>query len=597
MQQLVTRSFAISFIIGGLKMKTTRIVALMIVCAIIFSLAAVNAFAKGVIDTVTIDELTEPVIGWEPVYSYKIADNSGFDAVTPGPGCLWLESIDGNEFTKMATNYEVPADKPIFKSGYYYRFEVELKCNDSNIWENPMKSVTVNGKKAELVREKDETLVKVYIDYGPLDYDKVVSYIAVGSVEEPVIGKAPSYNFVLKGSDASEALPGPGCFWYESTDGGLTYKLLSPYDETVKFKDGGIYRFYTEASAAAGYKLSGQVMATVNDKAANVDTTQFATGPDPRIAQISYFYGPLGTDSMSIMVVGDENLFSTYKADTVTKASVIIMNTKESVDVKWFECDGAGKKLSEKPIGNDLDAFLPGIPAYDMMYSHYILIVATETTGAKRSTSLVVPYILYPMGYEEDPGEKINVTLKGGITDIVVTNPNEATYVEVEITNEASPCSVDWFPCDDAGNPDWAHPILNGYNITLPGIDAKDAGKVFKYCVHAEDDRGGAYAGDLIFTYTLKQESGETTDPADATEGPTDATADPEATPGIPDGSNAPQGSSKPETTPDPDGSSAAHANVIPLVLLIVLGVIMALLLCALCVLIGVLLGKKKSEK
>ena len=579
-------------------MKTVKMISLLIVCAIVMSLAAVNSFAIGVIDTLTIEELSEPMIGWEPTYAYNTV-GSGFDPITPGAGAIWYESEDGSTFTKMATNYTDPADKPVFKYGCYYRFLAEFKCDEHNVWEPTMKSVTINGKKADYtVKGDNNELITVTKDYGPLNYDNLVTFFSIEDVEEPVVGKAPSYAFTLKGDNVDYALPGAGAFWYESMDGGLTYLLLPTDNESVKFKDGGMYKFYTEVCATNGYEICGQMSVSLNNKSANVDTAVTGSDWTLKIAKVTYFFGPLGSDSMHILVVGDENAISTYYADTPTKASVIVMNTKENVDVKWYECNGFGEKLTGDPIGNDLTAFLPGIPGYDMMNSHYVLVVATETSGAKRSASLVIPYILYPMGFEEDPGEKINVTLKGGITNIVTNVPDSETYVEVEITNDVSSCSVDWFPCDDAGNIDWAHPLHNGYSFNLPGIDAKDAGKVFKYAVHAEDDRGGSYAGNLVFTYRLVTDAGNTGTDAESTPsgtGSEDSSAMPGETPSDQGGASTDLGALDPET---PSGqSSHRSALTLPVILLIILGVVMFLMLCALCVLIGVLLGRRKNEK
>ena len=591
-------------------MKALKLISMLLVCAVVFSLAAVNAFAVGVVDSVNVEKLLEPVIGWEPDYSFTTKESSGFEKATPGAGAIWWESEDGTAFKKMPTNYEDPADRPIFQYGYYYKFETELRVVGNNIWETKMKSVTVNGRNAAYSINGE--LLDLSIVFGPLDYEKVVANINLASITAPEAGKAPSYNFTFSGAEADFALPGPGCFWYESSDGGLTWKLLSNFDETVKFKDGCMYKFYTEATARAGYELSGQLAAYVDGSPAFVKTVQSTEAPNHRVAQISIFYGPLGTSAMSLMIVGDSNEISTYSANTITKASVIVMNTKEDTDVTWYECDGAGEMISGSPVGTGLEAFLPGIPSKDMMVPHYIKIVAQETSGSKRAASLIVPYMLLPAGFEEDPGKPVSVTLKGGVTDIVTSKADTSTYVEAEITEASGSCSVDWFRCDDAGNIDWANPIHHGYNMTLPGIDAKDAGKVFKYAVYAEDGRGGAFAGKVVFTYKLEKESSgtETANPADNTGDPSESPADGDtSTPSSGNETAAVGETDNPDATPaGADNATDAPATAkpanngkskisLPMLLLIILGSVMVVLLCALCVLIGVLLARKKNEK
>lgn len=331
---------------------------------------------------------------------------------------------------------------------------------------------------------------------------------------------------------------------------------------------------------------------------------------------MSYTFPPLGNNILYVSPAGGADIFATYRPGLPTKAYITVKNSSGPLKIEWFECDAMGNKLSADPIGSGLSAFLPPIPQTDMMVNHYVYIIVTED-GGSRSCAAVIPYVLFPAGFE-DPA--LAVKLKGGSNEIVTTTPSAATKVELEISNNISAPSVDWFRCDSSGNPDLMDPIGHGTSFELPGIDAADANKKYYFYVYAEDDRGGDSAGVLMFTYMLNY-----TPPTDAptqnptevpvtqapsTPAPTDvstaeaptgpnATEAPEKTDGsdvstdVPVSENTSENSSG-STSKPAENEPAPKSSANPL--LIALIVIGALLLCAACVIIGLLIGKKSKK-
>lgn len=567
-------------------MKISKLFAALLAVMLAVGAFGLSAFAGSVISTVEIKDLTEPVVGWEPEYNWAVVNQTEFTAVTAGPGGRWYESKDGKDYTLMPMGYESFGDgsRQFFKENNYYRFKAEYEPEQNCSWDEGNLTVKINGAAADYsISGKTLTVSK---DFGPLTWEGLVSFVGITDVVTPKAGSDVSYSFkISEYSDVIASLAGAGARWDESSDGGLTWTALDP-NQSSKFKEGCAYRFYIEVMAKSGSTLAGVIGATINNEAAATGTK--LVGDDAKkVGFICKTFPTLGENNLTVKPADGEIQFYTYHALQETNAKVEVENANGQVNIQWFYCDALGEKTGDKSFGKGYSVMLKGIPAGEMMMDQYVLVTVQETDGAKRSCAAVIPYTLLPSGIEGDD-EQIKVSVAQGEA-IVVKEAGKPVSVEAVLENNISECSVDWFPCDSDGTPDRAHPLGNGYSIDLPAIDEKDAGKVFYYEVYAVDDRGYTSGGHLIFSVMLEkaEEVTPTPDGEEPTTAPDGTTKEPDAGEKTPENGET----AEPEKTGEPSNGNSTDLNPL-FIVLIVVGV---LALCAICVLIGVVIGKKKN--
>lgn len=422
-------------------MKTDRkIIAMAVICALLIAAFAsvVPAHAGSSIDQVDIIDLTAPVIGWEPEYTWKFdAASAGCEPAMPGAGAIWYESQDGENYDPMLTNYEDPADRPVFREGWYYKFVTMVQCDDSHAF-SPSVKATVNGVPADFKVSGDT--MRITASFGPLEYVKLVTYVNIQDVKLPQDGAPQSYIFKADpNSHAKIFAVGPAGRWYESSDGGFTFdEMPTDGDDVRNFTKGHVYMLKLMVVAEEGYELAGFVNAGINGTVnAFTDTRYFNNHDLGRYCEICAFFPLPEEGALQITTADFSGMFDTYYAGKPVEAEVTALNADADVNFEWFYCSCDGTRTSEK-FADGNKASLAPLTSDDMLTFHYVLVTAEEQ-GTGRKAARVIPYTLYPAGFEDpDPTEEPAVTPDPG----AATEPG-ATDAPVDGGTTAAPASAE----------------------------------------------------------------------------------------------------------------------------------------------------------
>ena len=388
-------------------MKRNRNLVIIALCALCALLTAavgsvVPAYAGSSIEQVDIIDLATPVIGWEPDYYFELDPASaGCSPSMPGAGAIWYESQDGKNYQSMATNYERPEDRPVFRQGWYYKFVTMVQCDESHSF-SPFVTVSVNGAPAEF--KLSGNTMRITASYGPIDYDNVVTYVNITGVVPPVDGEGQSYLFEPDQYSHVELFAvGAAGIWYESGDGGFTFEEMARDGGDVhNFSKGHVYMLKLKVVAEPGYELAGSINAVVNNSIiASTNTRYFNSRKLGKYCEICAIFPLLEDGALEIAAADGSGMFSTYYAGKPIDAEVVVKNAKADVNVSWYYCGFDGEISSEK-IADGTKAALYPLTSDDMMLMHYVLVTAEEQ-GTGRKAAAIIPYTLYPAGFEEDP--------------------------------------------------------------------------------------------------------------------------------------------------------------------------------------------------
>ena len=533
------------------------------------------------IENITMLHLAEPVIGADPDYEWEVTEQEGFVVRRTGE---WSESENGKEYTVLTPDQ---GSASRFKGDCYYKFTAAFEASKGYAWDLENLMILVGGIRTTDYEFRNDMLF-VTMDFGKLVRQTVRS-VDVSGVNAPQAGAVIDRSYTLTGNANCEPDNASGLgYWFESDNGGATYTEMS---NGATFKEGCKYYFMVRLVAKLGYELSGQI--TVNINGNRADSRVSLTDSGERIAEAIFTFDRLGGGGITVKPAGGASSFHTYTPVKAFSAEVTLTGASKDAVVEWFFCNFIGENTEDTAFATGTKATIPGISSENTGIWYYVKVVVTEPGDAKAGSSAVIPYALFPEGFVE--GEKVTVSLKGRDWRVITREPDERVTVEAEITGALGDVKVNWYECDQNGNPKTSSPFAQGTSATLFGITEANEGKDYFFLITAEDSRGASFTGKFVFLYKFTTKD-ETEEPTPTPPGPwTDATATPDrggktSDPGTP--TPGPGETAEPSETEGNGGKGTEGMVLSPLVLGFIIGG--AVVVIAACFVVGFLLGRKR---
>ncbi|MBO7502916.1 MAG: hypothetical protein J6U38_00985 [Clostridia bacterium] len=469
-----------------------------------------------------------------------------------------------------------------------------------------------------------------------------ISYIHITRLFYPIVGTLPGYEWVLtKDKDyyflqdnldgVSRVMPGAGSVWYKLGIGSELDEKLPTYWENEAdkplFEEGRIYRFETLLLADQGYVFADNLTieisclngVTVNGQAKknnNGTLSVFADfGPldasnvikefavsgitEPVVGQYPDFswsvepsdkcntYGFLPPSMTWYESTDGGNTFERMPEDTepgyrpFKAGNIYMVTTYAKTKMGYYFCEGVTATVNGKPA----EINVRGDSGYVICDASYTFGEPKSATPATEITSVTLENVLFPF--------------VGG----------EPRY-DWKLAEDTAKCCDRIMP--GAGSIWYRLAIGQEEDLELPTnweneADAPyfEAGRMYRLKTILEPKQGYEFAdsvtvevkdahGQKVSGYALKNPNGtlvvmvdfDTAEAGNTAAPETDAT--PEAT------SDATQNSGKTEKpTAGPDGPESGKSLI--KVAAIAVAVVVGILLCAVCVLLGILIGKKKK--
>lgn len=276
-----------------------------------------------VIENIVITGLTAPVAGQHPTYEVTLgSDKYSLD--------IGATSYRRNGIYWYA-NYEPFYPNQNFRGGFTYRVNIVLKANGANFFAGDV-TATVNGKTAKIIPLNDPEYIQVQYTFDDIP-KALVQHIDVTGVQEPVVGKMPSWNYQL----SQPSLYYVDTFSWEAND--------EYWYAGEPFSKGKKYTLYMQIEANwSECDFSPNTTVNINGKPAEV--------LDVRISEyvqyvyLKYDYGYL-TDYMAI---GD--LYGDWKVSPVETAVFKVTAAGiNSNDIALFDKDFNEVKFNTKKQG------------------------------------------------------------------------------------------------------------------------------------------------------------------------------------------------------------------------------------------------------
>ena len=236
----------------------------------------------SVVENITVVDVTEPVAGEYPSYTYNIlgsgyqmdtSKNAYLDDYWNNPqqnpyyvksGISWWDVTDGG--------YDYVYENETFIPGHQYQCKVYLKVEDGFEFAynngTPTVTATMNGNTAETTMYGSGLQWEQQVTYTFTCSQAVLSAVEVSGIDAPVAGQTPDYtgtvgNAVLYGF-AKYGYNAAGFWWYDSNDNPLTSE--------DKFVAGETYKLEIKLTSAmidqvVASRFKTPVTATLNGKA------------------------------------------------------------------------------------------------------------------------------------------------------------------------------------------------------------------------------------------------------------------------------------------------------------------------------------------
>ena len=236
----------------------------------------------SVIENITVVDVTEPVAGEYPSYTYNIlgsgyqmdtSKNAYLDVYWKNPPEQWYYIKNGISWWDVTDGgYDYVCENDTFIPGHQYQCKVYLKVEDGFEFAynngTPTVTATMNGNTAETTMYGSGLQWEQQVTYTFTCSQAVVSAVEVSGIDAPVAGQTPDYTGTVGNAAqyvfANYGYNAAGFWWYDSEDNPLTAE--------DKFVAGETYKLEIKLTSAmieqvVASRFQTPVAATLNGKA------------------------------------------------------------------------------------------------------------------------------------------------------------------------------------------------------------------------------------------------------------------------------------------------------------------------------------------